>query len=85
MARKKTLATQFGELMAELIKLFDKADMAKLEAAIKPEDYAKLSEALGIPERELKNFLRKGAKLAQGMVSDSLKEAATAFKKSTKV
>ena len=85
MAQQKTDAVKFGEHVSELFKLFNKADRKKLESALKSNDFTGLCKALGINENELKSLLGKGSKLAKGLFRSFLKEAASAFKKSTKV
>lgn len=85
MAKRKTDATKFGEHIKNLFELFDKADKKKLEAALKTKDLFKLCKVLGVTEIELTGLLKKGSRLAQNLFGNFLKEAVSAFKKTTKV
>ena len=84
MASKKSPAVKFGEQVGELFQLFNKADRKKLETAVRSQDFVAMCAALGVSQKELKRLLKKGAKLSEGFLKGPLKEAASAFKKSTK-
>lgn len=85
MAKKKSDAVKLGLWVGEMVTLFKNADRKKLESALKARNLKKVCKALGMTEKELKEFHQKGFKLTQNLLRNSVKGAVAAFRSSIKL